>query len=66
MRHYKHFNTLIGYLARIDFPTQYEGLHQFIINSLTQLIDMIKKDLEAVLKSNRVLIVLSTCKVILK
>lgn len=45
MRHYKHFNALISYLARIDFPTQYVGLHQFITNSLTQLVEMVKTDL---------------------
>lgn len=37
-----------------------------MLNSLTQLIDMVKSDLSSVLNSNRVLVVLSTCKVILK
>lgn len=27
MRHYKHFNSLLGYLARMDFPVGYAGLH---------------------------------------
>ena len=66
LRHYKHFNALLGYLTRLEYPSQYEELHQFVLNSLTQLIDMVKNDISSVLNSNRVLVVLSTCKVILK
>lgn len=66
LKHYKHFNALLGYLTRLEYPSQYEELHQFVLNSLTQLINMVKNDISAVLNSNRVLVVLSTCKVILK
>lgn len=37
-----------------------------MLNSLKQLVEMVTKDISAVLNSNRVLVVLSTCKVILK
>jgi hypothetical protein len=66
LRHYKHFNSLIGFLARLDFPVQFPALHQFILNSLSQLAEMVGSDLAGVLRSNRVLAVLSTCKVVLK
>lgn len=66
MRNYKHFNNLIRYLTRIDFPVKYEGLHSFVINSLTELINMVKGDIEQVVKSNQVIVVLSTCKSVLK
>jgi hypothetical protein len=44
-RHYKHFNNLIAYLARLEYPSSYPGLHTFIINSLNQLLEVVKNDL---------------------
>lgn len=66
LRHYKHFNQLVGYLARVDYPQDYGELHQFILNSLTQLAHLLATDLEGVLKNAQVGVVLSTCKAALK
>jgi len=64
MRHYKHFNNLIKYLTRIDFPAHYSQLHNFVLTSLQQLMAM--EDINAVVSNNRVMTVLSTCKAVMK
>ena len=37
MKHHKHFNTLLAYLGRMDFPAGYPGLYEFISTWLRQL-----------------------------
>jgi hypothetical protein len=66
LRHYKHMNSLLGYVARVDFPQQYPALHQFILSSLAQLAQLARDDPAGLLSNNRVLAVLSVCKVVLK
>ena len=44
MQHYKHFNNLVSYLTRMDFPLEYPELYNFVVNSLTELIKMMKNN----------------------
>lgn len=66
LQHFKHFNALLGYLTRLDYPSQYGSLHQFLANSLQQVGEMASSDLSSVVSSKRVLVVLSTCKAVVK
>jgi phenylalanine-4-hydroxylase len=66
MKHYKHFNNLLRYLTRVDYPLNYPQLHHFVLGSLRELLQLMQHDVKAVIQSSRVMAVLSTCKVVLK
>lgn len=44
MVHYKHFNCLFVYLTRADFPLDYPDLYNFVVNSLNELLQMMKNN----------------------
>ena len=65
LRYVKHFNQILKFLARNDYPAKYIELHEFILSSLTNLLAVFGSG-QIVERKHILISLLSTVKIVIK
>lgn len=66
MRYYKHFNALFKTMTRHCYPSNYKEMHDFVIESLQNMIEMAQSTPETFVTHPYTVPVLSMLKTVLK